>query len=85
MPLSAPIAALRPLLLIGGLLLLIASPAQAQSQRYLLGPGSAVGPETKIKPTNCVTAPDGTITCDTKIENPPSDTPAKPQFDPFDN
>lgn len=64
---------------------LLGTPLRAQSQRFLLGPGSNVGPETKIKPSNCVTAPDGSITCDTQIENPPSDTPAKPQYDPFEN
>lgn len=74
------------LLLLGvTLTLAVAGPAHAQSERWLLGPGSNVGPGTKITPSNCVTAPDGTITCDTKIENPPGDTPAKPQFDPFNN
>lgn len=61
----------------------LASPALAQSQRFLLGPGSNVGPETKIEPKNCVTAADGTITCDTKIVNPKGDTPAKPIYAPF--
>ena len=46
---------------------------------------SSVGPATKVVPTNCVTAADGSLTCDTKIENSPSDTPAKPHFSPFRN
>ncbi len=68
-----------------GLAAALASPALAQSQRFLLGPGSNVGPETKIEPQNCVTAADGTITCDTKIVNPKGDTPAKPQYSPFNH
>ncbi|CAK6693359.1 hypothetical protein VB716_08380 [Synechococcus sp. CCY9201] len=67
------------------LALLCADPGRAQSQRFLLGPGSSVGPSTKVKPENCVTAEDGSITCDTKLENSPSDTPARPQMDPFPN
>jgi len=55
----------------------------AQSQRFLLGPGSNIGQETKIEPKNCVTAADGSITCDTKIVNPKGDTPAKPIYAPF--
>ncbi|WP_255147691.1 hypothetical protein [Synechococcus sp. ATX 2A4] len=62
-----------------------AGPASAQREGYLLGPGSNVGPATRIVPTNCVTAPDGSVTCDTKIENPPGDTRAKPQVSPFSN
>jgi len=60
-------------------------PADAQSESYLLKPGSNVGPSTKIKPVNCVTAADGSVTCNTAIENSPSDTPAKPEFSPFRN
>jgi hypothetical protein len=66
-----------------GLAAALASPSLAQSQRFLLGPGSNVGPETKIEPKNCVTAADGSITCDTKIVNPKGDTPAKPIYTPF--
>ena len=55
----------------------------AQSERFLLGPGSNVGPATTIEPKNCVTAADGSITCDTKIVNPKGDTPAKPIYSPF--
>ena len=67
----------------GLVLLLAATPALAQVESFLLGPGSKVGPATKVEPTNCVTAPDGSITCGTKIVNPEGDTPAKPQYSPF--
>ena len=65
--------------------LLLGDPVLAQSERYLLGPGSTVGPATQVEPKNCITAADGSITCDTKLVNPVGDTPAKPQFDPFKN
>ena len=67
----------------GLMLLMAATPAQAQVESFLWGPGSNVGPETKIEPQNCVTAADGSISCDTKVVNPPGDTPAKPQYRPF--
>jgi hypothetical protein len=51
----------------------------------MLGPGSNVGEATEVKEDNCVTAADGSITCNTKLVNPPTDTKAKPQFDPFSN
>jgi hypothetical protein len=57
----------------------------AQTESFLLGPGSGVGPATKVKPTNCVTGPDGAITCDTELENPPGDTQARPQYELFQN
>ena len=63
----------------------LAAPAIAQSERFLLGPGSQVGPATEVKPKNCVTAPDGTVTCDTELVNPAGDTRAQPQFDLFRN
>jgi len=66
-----------------GLTAALASPGLAQSQRFLLGPGSNIVTETKIEPQNCVTAADGSITCDTKIVNPKGDTPAKPIYSPF--
>ena len=62
-----------------------ATPALAQVESFMLQPGSSVGPATKVIPTNCVTGPDGSVTCDTKLENPPSDTPARPQYQPFKN
>ncbi|MFS6828040.1 hypothetical protein [Cyanobium sp. ATX 6F1] len=74
------------LLALGSTALVLAAPgALAQSQRFLLSPGNRgkVGPSTTVTPENCVTAADGAITCDTKLTNPPGDTPAKPQFSPF--
>lgn len=62
-----------------------ASPVLAQAGSYMLGPGSNVGPSTRVVPKNCVTAKDGSITCDTQIVNPPGDTPAKPIYEPFNN
>ncbi|MFQ6538097.1 MULTISPECIES: hypothetical protein [Aphanothece] len=66
-------------------LVALAQPTLAQRESYLLGPGSTVGPATKVKPKNCVTSPDGTITCDTELENSPSDTKARPQYEMFNN
>jgi hypothetical protein len=60
-------------------------PVAAQVESFLLGPGSSVGPETKVEPKNCVTAADGSITCDTQLQNSPSDTQAKPQYSPWRN
>ncbi len=80
---SALAKSLKTLVALVGLAGVLASPGLAQSQRFLLGPGSNVGPETKIEPKNCVTAADGSITCDTKIVNPKGDTPAKPLYAPF--
>jgi len=54
-------------------------------ESFMLKRGGNVGPATQIKPTNCVTGADGSVTCDTVIENPPSDTPAQPNFQPFKN
>ncbi|MEB3235466.1 MAG: hypothetical protein VKM98_08565 [Cyanobacteriota bacterium] len=65
---------------------LATSPSLAQSQQFLLGPGSNVGSQTKVEPKNCVTdAKTGAITCDTQLINSPSDTPAKPSYTPFGN
>ena len=60
-------------------------PARAQVETFMLQRGSNIGPETKVVPTNCVAASDGSVSCDTQIINPPSATPAKPQFQPFKN
>jgi hypothetical protein len=60
-------------------------PARAQVETFMLQRGSNIGPETKVIPTNCVAASDGSVSCDTQIINPPSATPAKPQFQPFRN
>jgi len=63
----------------------LALPAVAQVETFMLEPGSKVGPETRVVPTNCVTAPDGSVTCDTQLENSPNTTPAKPVYTPFRN
>jgi hypothetical protein len=60
-------------------------PASAQSESYLLGPGSNVGPATKVQESDCVTKPDGSMTCNTKLVNPSGDTKAKPVFSPLKN
>lgn len=64
---------------------LMPTSALAQTESYMLGPGSNIGPATKIKPTNCKQAGDGTVTCDTEVVNPPGNTPAKPLYNPFNN
>lgn len=85
--LPSPVSLPAAWLLVSGALLglLSADPALAQVESFINKPGSNVGPATRVVPTNCVTAADGTMTCDTKLENPPSNTPAKPQFSPFKN
>ena len=60
-------------------------PALAQVEQFMLKSGSQVGPATELKPKNCVTDKDGIITCDTELVNPPGNTPAKPQYNPFSN
>jgi hypothetical protein len=85
--LPTPVSLSAAWLLVSGALLcqLPAGPARAQVETFINKPGSDVGPSTRVVPTNCVTAADGTMTCDTKLENPPSNTPAKPTFSPFRN
>lgn len=61
------------------------SPGLAQVESFILKSGSQVGPTTEVKPKNCVTAQDGSVTCETELVNPPGNTPAKPQFNPFRN
>jgi hypothetical protein len=66
----------------------LALPGRSQVETFLYDgrPASKVGPATKVKPADCRTNPaDGSITCDTKLENSPSDTPAKPKYQPFNN
>jgi hypothetical protein len=70
-------------LLAGAVAALAQAPARAQVESFLWGPGSNVGPATKVEPQNCKTAADGAITCDTKLVNPAGDTQAKPQYNPF--
>ena len=62
-----------------------ASSAFSQTEGWLRGPGSATGKDSKIEATNCVTAADGSITCDTKVVNPASNTPARPYYNPFND
>lgn len=66
-------------------LFLFSGAARAQVESFILKSGSQVGPATEVKPKNCVTAKDGSITCETELVNPPGNTPAKPQFNPFRN
>jgi hypothetical protein len=73
------------LFLAGLLSLLCVDPAGAQVETFINKPGSNVGPATRVVPTNCVKGPDGSLTCDTELQNPPSNTPAKPLFSPFKN
>ena len=61
-----------------------ASPVLAQTEGWLRGPGSATGKESKIE-ADCVTAEDGSITCDTKVVNPASSTKARPYYNPFND
>ncbi|MFM7647172.1 MAG: hypothetical protein ACKO50_03735 [Cyanobium sp.] len=83
LPSSISLPAAR-LLVAGALLgLLTAEPARAQVETFINKPGSDAGPSTKVVPTNCATAADGTVTCDTKHETPPGNTCSKPHFSPF--
>ena len=61
------------------------SAARAQSEGWMLGPGSRTDKNSKVVPTNCVTTPDGAISCDTKLETPTSNTPARPYYNPFND
>ncbi|WP_240307827.1 MULTISPECIES: hypothetical protein [unclassified Synechococcus] len=71
--------------LVTGLQLLAPTPLMAQTEGWLLGPNSRTGKESTVVPTDCVEGPDGSISCNTKIVNPPGDTPARPYYDPFSN
>jgi hypothetical protein len=68
-----------------GLFVVAPQIAQAQSETWLLGPNSRSGQGSTVVPTDCVTGDDGSITCNTKIENPAGTTPAKPYYNPFTN
>jgi len=85
MPTLRPCASVIALTLVAGATLLAQAPAQAQVESFLWGPGSNVGPATKVEPKNCRTAADGSVTCDTQLVNPEGDTQAKPQYNPFKN
>ena len=60
-------------------------PALAQVEQFMLKSRSQVGPTTEVKPKNCKTAKDGSVTCDTELVKPPGNTPAKPPYNPFTN
>ena len=60
------------------------SSAQAQTEGWLRGPGSATGKDSKIE-ADCVTSEDGSVTCDTKVVNPASETKARPYYNPFND
>jgi hypothetical protein len=83
MTLQRPLTFVALNLLAGGVMSGFGVPALAQVESFLWGPGSNVGPATKVEPKNCVTAADGSISCDTQLVNPEGDTPAKPQYRPF--
>ena len=55
-----------------------------QTEGWLRGPGSTTGKDSKIE-ADCVTAEDGSVTCDTKVVNPASDTKARPYYNPFND
>ena len=80
-----PVKLLPSVGLLIGLPMIVGSPALAQSEGWLLGPGSDLSNQSEIVPTNCVTDPSGAITCDTKVVNPASNTPARPYYNPFNN
>ena len=57
----------------------------AQTEGWLKGPGVNAGKGSNVVPTNCVESSDGSISCDTKITNPASNTPARPYYNPFND
>jgi hypothetical protein len=66
----------------------LADGAVAQEERYLYNlkqPRGPVGPATKLKVDCEPNAVEGSVTCDTEIENPATDTPAKLQYQLFEN
>ena len=60
------------------------STAQAQTEGWLRGPGSATGKDSTIE-ADCIEAENGSVTCDTKVVNPASDTKARPYYNPFND
>lgn len=68
-----------------GLQMAAAPQLLAQKETWLLGPGSSTGKDSKVVPTDCVESADGSVTCNTKIENPSGNTPARPGYQPFTN
>ena len=68
-----------------GLQIVAAPKLLAQQETWLLGPGSSTGKNSQVVPTDCMEYADGSVTSNTKIENPPGDTPARPGYEPFTN
>ena len=60
------------------------SAAFAQTEGWLRGPGSATSKDSKVE-ADCVTAEEGSVTCDTKVVNPASETKARPYYNPFND
>ena len=56
-----------------------------QTEGWLRGPGVKAGKESTVVPTNCVESSVGSISCDTKIKNPASNTQARPYYNPFND
>ena len=61
-----------------------ASSAQAQTEGWLRGPGSATDKDSKME-ADCIKAEDGSVTCDTKVVNPANDTKARPYYNPLND
>ena len=61
-----------------------ASSAYSQTERWLRRPGSDTGKDSKIE-ADCIKAEDGSVTCDTKLVNPASDTKVRPYYNPFND
>ena len=57
----------------------------AQSEGWMLGPGSRNDQSSEVVPTRCTTFPDGTITCDTELKQTKQRTPARPYYNPFND
>lgn len=59
--------------------------ALAQSEGWMLGPGSRMDQSSEVVPTRCSTAADGSITCDTELKQTTKGTPARPYYNPFND
>ena len=57
----------------------------AQTEGWLRGPGVKDGKESTVVPPNSVESSDGSISCDTEIKNPASNTQARPYYNPFND
>ena len=56
-----------------------------QTEGWLRGPCVNAVKESTVVPTNCVESSDGSISCDTEIKNPGSNTQARPYYTPFND